>query len=86
MVDGSGICEPAQTQNWMARFKIADLNNADATLPKSLRDEFVSLCHDRGMKAALAHYRGTPDACSQCLLSLAPSAMVATHAYVQTGM
>jgi hypothetical protein len=48
-------------KNRFTRFTFADLNTEGATLPKKLEDAFMSLCRDRGVKAALEHYKGTPD-------------------------
>ncbi|MFP3624444.1 hypothetical protein SB771_34795, partial [Burkholderia sp. SIMBA_051] len=47
--------------NRFARFTFADLNARGKLLPKRLLDTFMSLCRDRGVKAALEHYKGTPD-------------------------
>ncbi|TGP44879.1 hypothetical protein EN871_09870 [bacterium M00.F.Ca.ET.228.01.1.1] len=48
--------------NRFDRFAFADLNATGKPLPKKLGDAFMSLCRDRGVKAALAHYKGTPNA------------------------
>ncbi|MFM0072595.1 hypothetical protein PQQ86_15675 [Paraburkholderia sediminicola] len=50
-----------ELENRFARFTFADLNGQGSTLPKKLEDEFMSLCRDRGVKAALEHYKGTSD-------------------------
>ncbi|CAG9190975.1 hypothetical protein [Burkholderia vietnamiensis] len=47
--------------NRFARFTFADLNGTGKPLPKKLLDAFMSLCRDRGVKAALDHFKGTPD-------------------------
>ena len=48
-------------ENRFARFTFADLNIEGVTLQKKLEDAFMSLCRDRGVKATLEHYKGTPD-------------------------
>ncbi|TDQ93240.1 hypothetical protein [Paraburkholderia silvatlantica] len=47
--------------NRFARFTIADLNADGSELPEKLKAVFISLCRDRGVKAALDHFKGTPD-------------------------
>lgn len=47
--------------NRFARFTFADLDATSKPLPKKLSDAFMSLCRDRGVKATLDHYKGTPD-------------------------
>lgn len=58
---GLPLYKLGQLENRFARFKFADLNGEGSTLPKKLEDVFMSLCRDRGVKAALEHYKGTPD-------------------------
>lgn len=59
---GIPLSELARQENRFARFTFADLDAAGKALPKKLEEAFMSLCRDRGVKAALAHYKGTPDA------------------------
>ena len=60
-LNGMAPHELHKLENRFARFAFADLNAAGASLPKELQDVFISLCRDRGVKAALAHFKGTSD-------------------------
>ncbi|MGS1050783.1 hypothetical protein ACVCIC_18410 [Burkholderia glumae] len=58
---GLSLSDLHKMANRFARFTFADLNGTGKPLPKKLLDAFMSLCRDRGVKAALDHYKGTPD-------------------------
>lgn len=58
---GISLSALAQQENRFARFTLADLDAAGKALPKKLEEAFMSLCRDRGVRAALEHYKGTPD-------------------------
>jgi len=48
--------------NRFSRFKFADLGGADSQLSTLLRTAFISMCRDRGVKAALESFKGSKSA------------------------
>ncbi|RQM49331.1 hypothetical protein EHZ19_06730 [Paraburkholderia bannensis] len=60
-LNGLALHDLDKLTNRFARFTFADLTGEGAELPRKLQDVFISLCRDRGVKAALDHFKGTPD-------------------------
>ncbi|MFX1802082.1 hypothetical protein PWR66_00130 [Paraburkholderia sp. A1RO-5] len=60
-LNGLALHDLDKLTNRFARFTFADLNGEGAELPRKLQDVFISLCRDRGVKAALDHFKGTAD-------------------------
>ncbi|ARL17556.1 hypothetical protein BOC46_20130 [Burkholderia pseudomallei] len=61
-LNGLALHDIDKLTNRFVRFTFADLNASGSELPKKLQNAFISLCRDRGVKAALEHYKGTPEA------------------------
>ncbi|WP_143028338.1 hypothetical protein [Burkholderia orbicola] len=60
-LNGLALHDIVKLTNRFSRFMFADLDAGSSPLPPKLETEFISLCRDRGVKAALEHYKGTPE-------------------------